>query len=61
MPNATDTRVPLWRGTDEQLRAYIDDDLVEWSKRQTAETILVNRHQQRNNPAAFAAQTSEGN
>ncbi len=51
---ATDTRTPLWRMTDEQLRAYVEDDLVAWDRRKTAEMILGNRHQQRNNEAAFS-------
>lgn len=50
---ATNTRTPLWRMTDEQLRAYVEDNLVSWDKRKTAETILVNREQQRRNAAAF--------
>jgi hypothetical protein len=39
----SDDRTPLWRMTDEQLRAYADDDLVPWDKRKTAAAILAER------------------
>jgi hypothetical protein len=29
--------------TDAQLRAYVEDDLVEWHRRQTARMILLSR------------------
>lgn len=56
---SAESRTPLWRMTDEQLRAYAEDDLVDWSKRKTAEMILINRAEQNNNEVAFAAKTSE--
>lgn len=36
-------RTPLWAMTDEQLRAYVEDDLIEWHRRQTARMILLER------------------
>lgn len=58
MATATDTRVPLWRMTDEQLRCYAEDELIPWDRRKTAEMILANREQQVVRPAAFAAPTT---
>lgn len=49
MTVTTDTRVPLWRMTDKQLRAYADDDLVCWDRRQTAASILADRAVERAN------------
>ena len=39
----TQPRTPLWRMTDEQLMAFVEDELVEWHRRQTARTILIER------------------
>lgn len=60
MTEATETRTPLWRMSDAQLRAYVEDDLVPWDKRKTAETILVNREQLRHNAAAFLRPEARG-
>jgi hypothetical protein len=51
-------RTPLWRMSDAQLRFIAADPTQEYNRRQFAEMILVNREQQRDNPAVFAAPTS---
>jgi hypothetical protein len=53
----TQTRTPLWRMSDEQLRFIAADPTQEWNRRKFAEMILLNREQ--SNPAAFAATSTE--
>lgn len=53
----TETRTPLWRMTDEQLRFIAQDELAEWDRRKTATAILHQRGS--DNETEFSVKTSE--
>jgi hypothetical protein len=52
-------RTPLWAMSDEQLRAYAEDEFVSFEKRQLAREILNARNGLRRDDVAFAGRESE--